>query len=260
MGMSTADRISLQEGRFQNDNGTRVDLGLTFTSEQDLDQNLWINPDAAYKDLNYLLKVHQGELTPALSRIALKAVSLPLFVREFYGEATPIEDEREVQEIPQRNSRLLDAYMNLLGNEDVDRAMLLQAIDDATILQLVSRSLTSKETDDIIALPAGPEQDHQDRPTTFTVLRRKSLGRALLYISSTRPSTYIDTPEANKHRIHIKPADLLTNGASRFNLAEALIAEQQNDTEPEDFDLIDAASAHVMSKITTHFDAIQPQS
>jgi hypothetical protein len=243
-------------------NGSSIDLGLSFTSEQDLDHNLWINPEEAAENLTFLLKEHQGEMSPTLSRLALKGVTLPLFVREFYGEATPPETEEAIRSIPKRNSRLLDAYMNRLGDTDIDQLMLKQAIDDATVVQLVSHSLHSEAFEDIILLPAGPEEDHISRPTSFTVLRRKSLGRALLFVSSIRPVAHIHTPEANEHRIHIRPVDLLSGGANRYDLAEALIAEQDNDAiiSTEEYDLIERAETHILNKINRHFDAIQPQS
>lgn len=258
--MSTAQRISLESGSFKNDNGSGVSLGLTFTSEQDLDKNLWLDPEAAGKDLRYLLKVHQGEITPAFSRIALKGIAHPLFMREFYGEETSADIIENIRTIPHRNSQLLDAYLDRVGNENVDQTMLKQAIDDTTILQLVSRSLTSPETEDVILLPIGPQEDSENLSASFTVLRRKSLGRALLFVSGVRPTAYIHTPQANPHRIHIRPADLVSNEATRFDLAEALIAEQLYDAiNPDEVEMIKYAETHVHDAITRHFDRIQPQ-
>jgi hypothetical protein len=259
--MSNAERVFLEQGGPITDTGSKHDFGLTFTSERDLDQNLWLDPEEAGKDLLFLLKVHKGEMTPALSRLALKGIALPLFMREFYGETMPINIAREVTEVPQRNSRLLDAYLDRIGEDHIDQTMLKQAIDDATVLQLVSRSLRSEAEDDIIMLPAGPIEDHADKPTTFTVLRRQNLGRALLFISSVRPAAYIETPQANQHRIQIRPTDLLIDGANRYDLAEGLIAEQKDVTvSVEDRELIEHAESHLKNKIAQHFDRIQPQS
>jgi hypothetical protein len=261
--MSNVGRIFLDGGTPIDHNGSGIDLGSSFTfkNEQDLDKKLWLNPDEAGTDLKYLLKVHQGEMSPALSRLALKAVTLPLFVREFYHEETTTETLADVHAIPQRNARLLDAYMDRIGESHIDQAMLKQAIDDVTVLQLVTRSLTTEAPDDIILLPAGPQEDHIDKPTSFTVLRRQSLGRALLFVSSVRPAAHLKTPELNAHRIHIHPRNLLSYGANRFDLAEALIAEQKGKAiSTEDQDLVSSAEAYVKDKIVQHFDAKQPRS
>lgn len=258
--MSNAERVFLESGRPISETGSKRDFGLSFTSEHDLDQHLWLDPEEARDDLRFLLKVHQGEMSPALSRLALKAVALPLFKREFYSETTPADILQEVSEVPRQNSRLLDAYLDRVGEDDIDQTMLKQAIDDATVLQLVSRSLHGEAEDDIIMLPAGPVEDHVDKPTTFTVLRRQSLGRALLFISSVRPASYIHTPQSNPHRIQIRPNDLLIDDANRFDLAESLIAEQKDTSvSDEDRELIEHAASHVKSKIVQHFDRIQPQ-
>ncbi|MDB5179984.1 MAG: hypothetical protein JWN12_616 [Candidatus Saccharibacteria bacterium] len=255
--MTGSGRIFLDGGRPKDHNGLGVDLGLSFTSEQDLDHNLWFDPEAAGKNVKFLLKVHQGEMSPTLSRLALKGIALPLFKREFYGDATPVEIEEEIHEIPERNSQLLDAYMDRVGDADIDQTILDQAIDDATALQLVSRSLRSRSADNTILLPTGLEKDHISQPTSFTVLRRQSLGRAPLFVSGVRAAAHINTPEANAHRIQIRPADLLSGGANRYDLAEALIAEQRDAVvSTEDHDLVENAEAHIRGKITRHFDAI----
>ena len=235
-------------------------LGLTFTSESDLDDALWFDPENAGKDLHYLLKVHAGEMSPALSRLALKAVTLPLFIREFQGEDTTLEIEDDVQHIALRNSILLDAYMERVNDDEIDQNMLNQAINDATVLQLIARSFRSKESDDTILLPIGPDTDYIAEQISFTVLRRKSLGRAVLHVSNSRPIAYMHTPQMQPHRILIRPDDIVGTG-SIHDLAEALISEQS--IEPmagEDHDLISAAAAHVHTKIAQHFDRIQPQS
>ncbi|RWZ78642.1 MAG: hypothetical protein EOT05_02735 [Candidatus Microsaccharimonas sossegonensis] len=261
--MSSAERLFLDSGRPISESGSRRDFGLSFTSESDLDHHLWLDPEVAEDDLRFLLKVHQGDMSPALSRLALKAVALPLFKREFYGDDTPIQVIRAVRDIPQQNSRLLNAYMDRVDDDQIDQTMLRQAIDDTTVLQLVSRSFKSNTKDDIVLLPAGPEEDYVDKPTTFTVLRRRSLGRALLFVSNARPVAYIHTPQSRAHRIQIRPDDLLIDGANRFDLAEALITDQRGDVDdsmlPDERDLLRHATGHVTDKITTHFDRIQPR-
>jgi hypothetical protein len=254
--MNSIGRIFLEQGVPKDHNGSRVHLGLTFTTEEDLDRHLWLDPEIADEDFRYLLKVHQHEMTPALSRIALKAIAWPLFIREYYGEQVPDELSQAIQTIPERSSRLLDAYMDRVGDPDVDQIMLKQAIDDTSTMHIVNLPLRTPETNDIILLPAGPEEDHIGRPTSFTVLRREKLGRALLFVSSVRPTAHINTPQANEHRIHIRPNDLLINGASRYDLAEAIIAEQRNDIEPEDRELIMSAQAHIHTEINNHFNRI----
>jgi hypothetical protein len=258
--MNNSGRIFLEQGAPKDHNGSRVNLGLTFTTEKDLDHNLWFDPEIADKNLEYLLKVHQHELTPAFIRIALKAVAWPLFIREYHGQQVSDELTKAVQTIPERSSRLLDAYMDRVRDPDVDQILLKQAIDDTSTMHIVSLSLRAPETNDSILLPAGPEEDHIGHPTSFTVLRSQNLGRALLFVSNVRPIAHMATPQAKEHRIHIHPGDLLINGATRYDLAEALIAEQQDDLEPEDHGLIVSARAHIHSKIANHFDRITPHS
>ena len=258
--MNDSGSIFLKQGGPKDHNDSRLNLGLTFSTEKDLDHNLWFDPEIADKNLQYLLKVNQHELTPAFIRIALKALAWPLFIREYYGQQVPDELLEAVQTIPERSSRLLDAYMDRVRDPDVDQIMLKQAIDDTSTMHIVSISLRASETNDIILLPAGPEEDHIGRPTSFTVLRSQNLGRALLFVSNVRPIAHIATPQAKEHRIHIHPNDLLINGANRYDLAEALIAEQRDDLKPEDHELIVSARAHIHNKITDHFDHITPHS
>jgi len=251
--------MSSSERFFIEDSAT-LGGSLTFTTEHDLDQQLWLAPNEAAENLKFLLKVHQGEMSPALSRLALKAVTLPLFIREYDGDETSEDTREAIRTIPERNSQLLDAYLDRVGDPDIDQGMLKQAIDDATVLQLASHLSKAEAYDDTILLPNGPEEDHVDKPTTFTVLRRQQLGRALLYVSTIRPAAYIHTPQTTGHRIRIRPSDLLTDDASRFDLAEALIAEQDENISKEDYELVERAAAHIDTAITNHFDRIQPQS
>jgi hypothetical protein len=253
--MSKSERIFLDGGKLTGDNGSRVNPEFSFTSEQDLDNHLWLDPEAATKDLRFLLDEHRGKMTPILSRLALKGITLPLFKREFYGGTAPSEVEEEIHAIPEQNSQLLDAYLDRIGDADINQKILKQAIDDATAIQLVSRS------DDIVLLPAGPEKDHDSSPTRFTVLRRERLGRALLFVASVPPVAHLHTPKLNEPRIQIRPADLLTKGANRYDLAEALIAEQRDGViSTEDYDLIEKAEAHILHKINHHLDTIRPKS
>lgn len=255
--MSNVGRIFLEGGTPYDHSGSRVNLGLSFTSEKDLDEKLWLDPEAAPKDLEFLLKVHRNETTPALSRLALKAITFPLFVREFYGTDTPPEITEAIRGIPKRNSRLLDAYLDRVNDDSIDQAVLKQAIDDATVLQLVTRSLATESPEDTVLLPLGPEEDYLSAPTTFTVLRRQNLGRALLFVSNVRPNAHKQTPQAKPHRIQIRPADLLIDDATRFDLAETLIAEQgTDDLSIEEQEFVEYAAAQVNSAIAAHFEHI----
>ena len=89
--MNDSGSIFLKQGGPKDHNDSRVNLGLTFSTEKDLDHNLWFDPEIADKNLQYLLKVNQHELTPAFIRIALKALAWPLFIREYYGQQVPDE-------------------------------------------------------------------------------------------------------------------------------------------------------------------------
>jgi hypothetical protein len=258
--MNSIGRIFLEQGGPKDHNGSRVHLGLTFTSEEDLDHDLLCDPAIAEKNLHYLLKVHKDEMTPSLARIALKAIAWPLFMREFYGEDAPDELAKMVQNIPEHTGRLLDAYMDRVADPGIDQSMLSQAIDLTTAMHIVSRSLRTPDTNDIVMLPAISEDGHKGRSASFTVLRPQSLGRALLFVSNNRPRAYIHTPQAKDHHIRIHPQDLLSESATRYDLAEALIAEQRHDLEPEDTGLIAQADAHIHNKITAHFETIDPRS
>jgi hypothetical protein len=231
--MNSIGRIFLEQGGPKDHNGSRVHLGLTFTSEEDLDHDLLCDPAIAEKNLHYLLKVHKDEMTPSLARIALKAIAWPLFMRE---------------------------YMDRVADPGIDQSMLSQAIDLTTAMHIVSRSLRTPDTNDIVMLPAISEDGHKGRSASFTVLRPQSLGRALLFVSNNRPRAYIHTPQAKDHHIRIHPQDLLSESATRYDLAEALIAEQRHDLEPEDTGLIAQADAHIHNKITAHFETIDPRS
>ena len=259
--MNIIGQIFLEKGGPKDHKGSKVDLGLTFTTEEDLDHNLWFDPEMAAKDLKYLLKVHQNEVTPAFARIALKAIAWPLFIREYYAnEVLDNELSQVIQTIPERSSRLLDAYLDRVGDPNVNQKMLNQAIDDTSTMHIVNLPFRAPETNDSILLPVGVGENHIGRPTSFTVLRREKLGRALLFVSNVRPTAHINNPQVNVPRINIRPSDLLINGANQYDLAEALIAEQQNNVGPGDIELIESAQTHVHTMINRHFDRITPHS
>ena len=254
--MTHSDHFFLEKGNVKNAQGSIVDLGLSFASEKDLDDKLWLDPNQAEKDIRFLLKVHGGEITPTLSRLALKAIALPLFIREFEGKDVTKATESDVQAVALNGGALLDAYMDRVGDDSIDQVELEQAIDNLTVMQLVNRSYRSNEDDNTVLLPIGPESDAPS--TSFTVLRRKSLGRAMLYVSNTRPVAYMSTPQTAQHRVLIRPDTITGSDNTMHDLAEALIAEQK--IEPvtgEEQDLIASAAAHVHGQITSHFDAIQ---
>jgi len=260
--MSADNRVFLHSGGFIDTEGSSATLGLTFTSEKDLDELLWFNPEEAPQSVRYLLKAHGGEMTPTLSRLALKAVALPLFEREFQGEEVTETVSRKVNNVAFHNSILLDAYLDRVGDESIDQSVLDQAITDSVILQLVSRSLRSKTLDDIIALPIGPDRYDQLATTNFTVLRRKSLGRAHLVATDAPSTVYRQDPNVNQHRIVVSPTKLTGSDHSMHDLAEALISEQQIDEEitGDEYDLINTSAARLYTQIHAHFDAIQPRS
>lgn len=256
--MNDIERIFLEKGTTRNHNGDPTRLGISFTTEENLNDALWLHPDDAAKDLRFLLKVHGGEMTPSLHRLALKAVTIPLFQREFHGDDTPLSVETSVRAVPEQTSRLLDAYMDRVGDDQIDQNILDQAIDDTTVLHLVSRSLRSPETDDVILLPAGPETDQTALPTTFTLLRRKTIGRGLLHVSDVRQPLHMrHTPQAQPYRIQIHPSAMRTAAETRYDLAEALIAEQQAEIlTTEEYDMIETADTYVHKTIANYFNRL----
>jgi hypothetical protein len=254
--MSAENQIFLDGNGFKDETGSAIlNFGLHFPTEKEADDALWFNPEEASKPLLYLLREKSGELTPALSRIALKSLTIPLFIREFKGPDVTDEIQESVNGIAFQNSVLLDAYLDRLSDESVDQTMLHQAINDSVVLQLVTRSFRSAEKDDIVLLPVSDEKYYKSPKINFTVLRRKKLGRAHLIVSEQTDAFYRQDVEGNQHRTRIKPSQLTGPDSTMVSLAEALIAEQQLDIiNRNDFDLISAAAGKLFTLINTHFD------
>ncbi|MBC7564784.1 hypothetical protein H7100_00925 [Candidatus Saccharibacteria bacterium] len=256
--MSHDERLFLSGGEAKNENGSSINLGSFLPSEKKLDVKLWHDPEHATDDLHYLLRNNKGEVTPLLSRLALKGISYPLFVREFQGEETGDETNYEIENMALRSAVLLHSYLELIDEPDVDQPALNQAINDATISHLVSRTFSSSDPDldDIILLPTTQSEQYASHPTTFSVLRRKSLGRASLVVAdivhNQRPIP--ELPET----IYIRPAELTGPKANMLRLAKVLVAEQQLEpVESTHESLIEHATAHLYSKIYSHFDALE---
>ena len=260
--MSTSEQIFLGGNSPRGMRRAGNPLGLTFASEQDLDSELWMNPKEAPRSLRYLLRLNKGELTPTMSRLALKAVALPLFTREFEGDNVSETTETAVRKIGYNGSQLLGRYLDLRGDVSVDQAVLDQAITDATTLQLVSRSLRSKERDDVILLPIGHPMYKGLPNTEFTVLRRHELGRANLAVVEQAPKLYTQSPNARQQRILITPSEMIGPDASMGDIAELLVAEQDRESVMtyQDRATIDDATDRLLGKIDTHFSHIQPRS
>ena len=258
--MSADEQVFLEGDRIFSTKGPRNSLGLRFTSEKELDTQLWMNPDEAPKSLNYLLGHHKGELSPLMSRLALKSLALPLFQREFEGKDVTEKTEAAVMDMRYQGSRLLKRYLSLQGDETTDQAMLTQAIYDTTLLQLISRSFRSNEQDSIILLPIGHQMYNQLPNTEFTALRRHALGRANLTIVEDVPDLYSQHPSAQQQRILIKPADITGPDTSMSDLAEILDAEHSAKAfiSGEAHDTLSAAAGRLFTRVNTHFDDMQP--
>jgi len=256
--MSNNRRLFLTDG-FTDEAGSSVSHGIIFPTEEKLDETLWLDPEQAEERLRYLLKVEGGQLTPALSRIALKALTLPLFTREFQGSDVTLETEEAVNGIASENGTLLNTYLRYINDEDVDQTVLHQAINEATILQLVARSFLSTAEDNIVLLPIAHEEYFNSPKIDFTLLRRKELGRAHLIVSEQIDAFYRKDVNVNPYRIRIKPSEIALPEETFIDLAEALVAEQH----PEhiapvdgDSDRIQYSSGKLFDTIKDHFNKL----
>lgn len=254
--MSHDERLFLSGGEAMNENGSSFNLGSFLPNEKKLDVKLWHDPEHAIDDLHYLLRSNKGEVTPQLSRLALKGMSYPLFVREFKGEDTSDETNQEIKDMALRSAVLLQSYLELVDEKNVDQSSLQQAINDTTISQLVSRTFGSSnpDLDDIILLPTTQSEQYVSHPTLFSVLRRKSLGRASLVVAdivhNQRPIP--ELPDT----IYIRPAELTGPKSNMQRLAKVLVAEQQLEPLDQSHEtLIGQATAHLYNKIYSHFDS-----
>ena len=254
--MTGPNQVFLDGNDFKDENGSSfLAFGLKFPTEKMADDALWFDPEEAAKPLRYLLKEKGSELTPTLSRIALKALTIPLFIREAQGPEVTDDVQDAVNSVAFRNSILLDRYLDMVGDESIDQTVLHQAMNESAVLQLIARSFRSAEKDDIVLLPISPEGYHKNPKINFTVLRRKTLGRAHLIVSEQTDSFYRQEVEVNQYRTRIKPSQLTGPDSTMVSLAEALVAEQQLDIiNRNDFDLIGSAAGKLFTTIQTYFD------
>jgi len=253
--MSTIGERLLLEGMLLGNNGTKQAFAPSFITEKDLDHSLWFNPEAAPKQIESLLKQLKGELSPALCRIALKGLALPLYFDEFYGHDTTDAILDDIATIPERTSEVTAAYLELEKDDSVNQAMLKQAIDDISLFQ-IGQLIHAETPGSLRLLPSGPEQDQIDRPATFTLLRPAELGRAILTINSVAQPSHAETPELKKQRVLVSPKDMLINGASRFDLAEALTTYTTGTFTTQSYDLVEHAKAHVQQTVEHHFNTL----
>jgi len=252
--MSLENKFFLDGNQFKDENGLSAHLKLTFTSEQELDEALWFDPEAADKPLRNLLQQHKGEMTPTLSRLALKALAIPLFTREFLGESTTPEIDTEVAHVSTHMGVLLDAYLDRINNSNYDQRTATNALVDAAFFALNVRDLGSNDTDDIIMLPIAPANFYISENVNFTTLRRKSLGRAQLIMSPKPDIEHKKEPHLNTYRIFADPTEMIGDDASVEDLAEALISDSMNAATPDEATLIAGVSERFYSKISSGFD------
>lgn len=251
----------LDGGQAKNESGSSINLESFLPNEQKLDEKLWHDPESAANDIKYLLETRGGRMTPQLSRLALKGLSLSLFVREAEAGKVSEDTEDDIQHIALRNAIVLQSYLELVNDPDIDQRSLNQAINEAVIVGLTSRTFGSgdPDLDDVIALPTTPIKEHVSEPTQFTILRRKSLGRAKLIIATIdkNQQQVLNDPDM----IYIQPSELTGPKLNIQRLARTLVAEQQLEPLSKiSTDLITHATSHLYSKIYGHFDSIQPQS
>lgn len=252
--MSHSERLFLEGGNAKYESGSSISLESLLPNEKKLDEKLWHTPEDAASDITYLLKQTGGEMTPQLSRLALKAISLPLFKREAEGEDLKEDTPEAIETIALRNAVLLQSYLELVDDPDVDQRILTQAINDAVIVQLTSRTLGSinPDLDDVILLPSSGAPQYNGEPTVFTVLRRKSLGRAQL-IATAVPHHLQHLTQSDT--MYIRPGELTGPKHNIQRLARALVAEQQLEPMSKiSDDLVTYATSQLYSKIYDHFD------
>ena len=254
--MSADNRLFLDGKAFKDEGGLSALLKLKITSEKEVDEALWFDPEHASEPLLDVIRQYKGEMSPTLSRLALKALALPLFMREFQGENVAEEVAAEVSTISRRTGILLDAYMDHVNNGNDDQTVVTQALADTTVFGLNARSFRSTQQDDIVLLPVSPESYYKTNRTNFTVLRRRSLGRAHLVIADQLDSLYRQDPQVNQHRILISPQEMTGPDATIDDLAEALISDSIQQTTAEEADFISAASARLYTRIHGHFDQL----
>lgn len=256
--MSIESQTFLEKGGLVNDDGSIAKIELIdFPTEKDADEALWLNPEEAARPLRLLLKQNGGELTPLVSRLALKSLAVPLFIREAEGPDASQDIQEVVNGTALRTSFLLDAYLDLLDDESVDQTILNQAINDAVVFQLVARSFRSAEKDNVVLLPVSPEEFTQSPKMNFTVLRRRELGRAHLIVSEQTDDFYRQDVDVNQYRVRIKPSEIVQPGKTFVDLAESLVSEQQpTATNQPDYDMINSAAARLITKINTQFERV----
>jgi len=286
--MDIGKRLSFDGNEFVDDNGLKRTFEISFgpektpVNEKQLDDSLWHNPEASFALIKELLKDTQHQLTPRTNRLVLKALTIPAFSREFQGEDVTAQTQESVLDMGAIGSGILNRYLGLRSDRGVtqlqhlmqqeildtdafqqlqqETALLDQAINDLTVLQLVNRSLHADETDDIILLPVSPPKYNRLQSADFTVLRRQQLGRAHLVVAETMPP-HSDI-SVDDQRILIKPSELIDQNGSMNQLAEILVDEYhfEEGLEDSDYATIQTATDRLFATINAHFDHIQPRS
>lgn len=262
--MSQGERIFLNGGKTEYESGSSINLESFLPNEKKLDEKLWHDPEAAGKDIKYLLETKGGYMTPQLSRLALKGISLSLFVREAKGGEVNEDTEEDIQHIALRSAIVLQNYLRILDDPehypDVDQRILNQAINETVLVGLTARTFGSldPDLDDVIVLPTTPLKEYPNEPTQFTVLLRKSLGRAKLIIATIDKAQQpgLNDPDM----IYIRPSELTGPKLNMQRLARTLVAEQQLELLSKiSTDLLAHATSQLYSKIYGHFDTSTKQ-
>ena len=264
--MNIGERLSFEGSYFTDNNGSRKNLELYFPTDEELeaqlDDSLWHNPEDSLELIKQLLKNNHHESTPTMHRLVLKALAIPVFTREFEGEEVTADTEAAVLDMAQMGSSILDRQLALYSEKaTTEHTVLDQAINDAVIMQLVSRSFRSAEDDDIILLPVSPSDYNELPHANFTVLRRHQLGRAHLVVDERMPKLHTQDPHVNQQRILIKPSEILGE-TPMDQFAEILVAEYHDEQgiDATEIALIESATDRLFAKINAHFDHIQPRS
>jgi hypothetical protein len=265
--MSSGERTFIRNGRIVTESGNLINIDffahpqptINEVRESKLDESLWLNPEGAAAEAVSFIQEQGRELTPLSHRLAMKAITVPYFERQFQGEEVSQDVLENVNGVRQQNSELLDLYLSYLEDETIDQHVLRQAIIDSSTLQLAARSLRGDKKDDIILLPAQRDQETPLSALTFTVIRQASLGRALLAVTDDARITQANRTQPDRPQIIIKPRDLIVQRSTINDLANALVQEQENHSEltREQYLEIEFAAAHLYSKIEDHFDKTQ---
>jgi hypothetical protein len=244
-------QVFLEGGLFSTEQGNVVDIAANIASELMMDQQAWMDPDRA-RDIGMAILGRASPLTLERARVAQKVIAMPYYQREYEGESVTGETLSHVSRVKLMNAYILDRYVSLMSAEGVNQRTLRRAITGAVGFQLAARQVFGESTDDTVLLPTSPSEHYMQSAGDYTVLRRRSMGRASLLVGAQFHN--------GSDRIIILPGHLSAQGSSIEQLAASLATEQMSPSELTDDDVtrIRHASDTFMGIIDQHnFDPAQ---